>query len=106
MIVILTFFAAAGTVFLKLGSDKLVFSIFHLISNTYLWLGILLYASASLIFLSMLRSTDLSYLYPLTSFTYVWVVLFSSHFLNEKINKYRLAGVFLILAGTGLINYK
>ncbi|MEP7138559.1 MAG: EamA family transporter [Caldimonas sp.] len=53
--------------------------------------------------LSVLRHADLSYAQPITSLSYVSVVLFSTWLLGERLDGGRLLGISLVLVGVGLI---
>ncbi len=53
--------------------------------------------------LAVLRHADLSYAQPITSLSYVSVVLFSTWLLGERLDGGRLLGISLVLVGVGLI---
>jgi drug/metabolite transporter (DMT)-like permease len=42
-------------------------------------------------------------LYPFTAAQYVWVALIANGLLGEKINAWKKAGIFLIVAGVVLV---
>lgn len=96
---IATIFGAIGALFLKLGADRLKFNFWKIIKNKYLVTGIISYILSTLIFVPSLKYGDLSILYPLVSTSYIWVILLSVHFLKEKMNKYKLIGICLIIIG-------
>ena len=64
-----------------------------------IWLGLAACAAGLIIWLMALAEGDLSLVYPLGSVQFV-LILFSAHiFLNEKIDKMKLLGTFLIVLG-------
>lgn len=64
-----------------------------------IWLGLAACAAGLIIWLMALAQGDLSLVYPLGSIQFV-LILFSAHiFLNEKIDKMKLLGTFLVVLG-------
>jgi len=100
-----TVLGAFGSLFLKKGSKKFNLNIFEQIKNTHLILGIILFFFSILFYVFALRAERLSLIYPLTSFTYIWVALISIKFLGEKMNKYKWIGIVLIMLGIFLVGY-
>jgi len=92
------FLGAIGQIFFKLGapSAKLDFSI---LTNYHILLGLFLYALATVLFIFALKFGEVSLLYPVIATSYIWVMIFASVFLGEKINPFNWFGVFLILSG-------
>lgn len=64
-----------------------------------LWTGAGLYAAATVLWVRILATTDLSYAYPFAAVSYVGGVLASQRLLREKVGAERWAGVGLILLG-------
>jgi drug/metabolite transporter (DMT)-like permease len=92
-------------ILLKKGADKLKFSPKALIRNKPLIFGLSIYAIGTCVYIYALRGAELSLIYPLVSTTYIWVAIFSQKILGEKMNKYKWAGIGLILAGVSLIGF-
>lgn len=97
-----------GALLLKRGSKHFNIpynfkGLIKLIKNYELTLGLLMYGISSIFFIITLRLGELSLIYPLTSLTYVFVCILSIYFLNEKMNKYKWAGIGFILLGVILI---
>lgn len=82
------------------GSESLMF----LIRNPNLYIGIILYGTAALLNVWILRYLDYSVVLPLTSLTYVWTMILSYLVLKEKITKRKIIGVMLILVGAVLVS--
>lgn len=87
---------AIGAFFLKKGSALKGIKLF-LNRNTIF--GIVIYGVAAIGIIIALKFGDVSVLTPLTSTTYVWSLIMGNLFLNEKINKYKLIGIGLIVIG-------
>ncbi len=92
-----------GAVLLKLGSTGSLHPL-QVIKNYRLVGGLFLYGLATIMFIPALKMGDLSILYPLTSTTQIWVVIFSLVILKENINAWKWLGVVAIVAGTTLIS--
>ena len=64
-----------------------------------IWLGLAACAAGLILWLMALSRGDLSLVYPLGSIQFI-LILFSAHiFLNEKIDKMKLIGTFLVVLG-------
>ncbi len=64
-----------------------------------IWLGLAACAAGLIIWLMALAQGDLSLVYPLGSVQFV-LILFSAHmFLDEKIDRMKLLGTFLVVLG-------
>lgn len=115
MTVLLMLFAtlvgAVGSVYLKKGAAKfhvslkqgLLRPISDLLKNTNIITGVILYLLGTILFLYLLRSQELSVLYPMTSLSYIFVAIFSAFILKERINAYKLIGISLIIFGVVLV---
>ncbi len=99
-----TIIGSIGALFLKIGSRKFTFNILAFIKNYKLIIGFILYGSSSIFFLAALRFGELSIIYPLVALSYVFVSIFSVWFLKEKMNKFKIIGIVLIIIGVSLIS--
>tara|TARA_Y100000310_G_scaffold342188_1_gene444205 strand:- start:3025 stop:3363 length:339 start_codon:yes stop_codon:yes gene_type:complete len=92
------FLGAIGQVLFKLGAPtaKLNFSI---LTNYHIIFGLVLYALATVLFIYALKFGEVSLLYPVIATSYIWVMLFATIFLGEKVNYFNWFGVFLIISG-------
>ena len=91
-----------GAVFLKFGAMRLTKSLMSFV-NSRLVLGVALYLGSSVIYALGLRGGQLSVLYPMVSLGYIWTLLWAKLFFNEPLNRYKVAGLGLILAGVALV---
>lgn len=93
----MTVMGAFAGLFLKIASGSSGFK--NLILNTNFYLGAALYFFTALLNIYILRYMDYSVVLPLTAITYIWTLLISNLFLNEKIGFKKLIGVCMILIG-------
>lgn len=115
LMLLIIFAGAIGNVFLKLGlsqallpeihSLKDIFqTIFILLKNRWIWLVFLIYGPGILIYLYLLRKSELSYFFPiLTSAVFILVLFFSWVFLKENVTLLRLMGTLVIALGVFLV---
>jgi len=96
LVLLCTFFTAAGQIFLKIGSENLSFNILNLLGNLPLITGFVLYALGAVILVIALKHGELSVLYPIIAISLVWVSFLSVIFLNEIVNIWKWAGVITI----------
>jgi multidrug transporter EmrE-like cation transporter len=74
----------------------LIISIF---SNSYIFVGLVLYGISFIVWLIVLSRMKLSVVYPVTSMNFV-LVIFASHYLfGEKLSFTQMMGVSLIIIG-------
>jgi drug/metabolite transporter (DMT)-like permease len=90
---------SAGKVNLNLRPKKIISTIKNAISHTNFVLSIIFYCLGAALLTFLLKTENLSLIYPLTSMTYIFIVILSYKFLNEKMNKYKWTAVFLIIVG-------
>ncbi len=100
---IASFIGSFGALFLKAGAGKLHEGWIYLVWNPKLILGVVLFCGSSLFYVLGMRQGELSILYPLVSLSYLWALLWSRLFLNERMNRAKGLGLLLILAGIVLI---
>jgi len=72
---------------------------FHVFTNAWILLGIALLIGFSLLELAGLSWLDLSYMLPMTAFTYVLTAFFAEWLLHEKISLIRWVGISVITLG-------
>lgn len=99
---VMTLLGALGAFFFKTGAPS-SFGLFQLLKSPKLYLGGVLYVSAAVLNILLLRWMDYSVLYPMTAITYVWTLVLSSRLLGEKITSHKMMGVVLICIGVVLL---
>lgn len=105
IMIISSIIGAFGALLLKKAAPELKLKIKYLF-NSKLISGIFLYFVAVIAFIWLLKTVDLSLLYPMTSMTYIFTIAFSVWLLKEKMNKYKWISITLIIMGNILINLR
>lgn len=101
ILVVMTLMGAVASLFLKKASGTN--GMFGLLTNLNLYIGGGLYFLSALLNIFILRYLDYSIVLPLTSITYIWTMLISCFYLNEKIAKKQVVGILLIIVGAILV---
>ena len=104
----------SGQLVLKRGMTQLgaqsvsATNLFEVVSRIALspWviLGLVIYGAGTFFWLMVLSRVDLSFAYPMTSMSYILIVISSWYFLGEAISPLRIAGVSTVVAGVLLIS--
>lgn len=102
-VIIATFVAAYGSLYLKKGSATFTLSLFKAIKNIPLLIGVFFYFFSSIIFIISIKYGELSVLYPIASLNYIWSIFLAMKYLGEKMNTFKWMGIFLIMVGVVLI---
>jgi len=103
LVLIVTLFTSVAQIFYKFGADKLDFSIFGLITNYHLIIGLGLYGLGAVILITALRGGELTVLYPIIATSYIWVSVLSIIFLNEEVSVLKWIGILAIVVGVSLV---
>lgn len=108
MMIIATMIGAVGSLFLKLGSEKFnihlsMRGIIDIVKNWKIIFGLSMYLVSSVFFIIILKMTDLSIAYPMTSMSYIFTTILSYKYLGEKINRYKVIGIACIILGVALV---
>lgn len=98
-----TLLGAIGPIYWKKGANKFSLSMKGTIQNYNLIFGGLIWGVSFLPIIWAFKYGELTVLAPLVSTGYIWVSLFSTKLLNEKMNKYKWLGILFIILGTTLI---
>ncbi len=98
-----SFIGSIAAVFLKGGADRLHRKLSSIWTNWRLAAGILLFVLSSLFYLKGIKNGELTILYPMVSFGYVWTLLWSRIFFQEPLTKHKFAGLALIMLGILLL---
>jgi uncharacterized membrane protein len=75
-------------------------------TSTHIVSGILLYGMATLIWLYLLSRFELSYIYPITSLSFVLAAILAHFWLGEDLGWNRVLGVTTICLGVYLVTIK
>lgn len=102
VLLLMGFFASAGSFFLK-KSTVGGLHVHKLLRSPHFYLGGGLYVLSALLNLYLLKQLPYSVVVPLGALTYIWTLLIAHRFLGEKVTKQKILGVLLILLGVSLI---
>jgi drug/metabolite transporter (DMT)-like permease len=102
-----TLISAVAQIFFKLGAQNLpqigpiaiAANPMVVLRNLPLLTGLALYGVFMLLFVIALKDAELSIIYPVISFAYVWVALLSLFFFGERLNPMKVAGIGAIVFG-------
>ncbi len=97
-----TIIGAFGAIFLKRASKDFSLKT-RFLFNKNLLLGVLFYMISTAIYLTALKFSELSILFPTLSTVYIWVSILSQKFLDEKMNRLKWLGIVVIISGVILL---
>ena len=105
LVLFTTLLTSSAQIFYKLGSKTITLDPLSIITNYYLFGGLLLYAVGGILMIISFRGGEVSVLYPIIATSYIWVSFLSIYFLGEVMNAYKWLGVLGIIAGIALIGF-
>jgi len=111
LVLISVVLGAFGQLFMKMGlkdrpielSQLVSLRLFETMFQKYVFLGVVLYLLAVLLWFVVLSKAELSFAYPLISIAYIITAFLAMFFFDEKISVVRWLGILLILGGVFLI---
>ena len=103
LVIFASLIGSFGAVFLKLGAERLRLGIRHIFSKHALY-GVILFVVSSFFFGLGIKHGELSVLYPMVSFSYVFTLIWARLFFNEPVTRPKYIALGMILAGTWLMN--
>ena len=92
-----------GTYNLRSGRDRIRF-LSEIFTRPYLWVGILAMVIGLIVWLLAIAQGDLSLVFPIGSLQYILILFLAHKFLGEKIDRMKLAGTLLVMAGIVLMS--
>ena len=99
LVMLAAFVGSFGGVFLKSGAGRLHRQIRTLIFNWRLAAGVVAFLVSSFFFVAGVKNGELTILYPMASFGYVWTLLWSRLFFGERFTRNKFVGIAMILIG-------
>lgn len=105
LIVMGTIIGAFGAVYLKKGSGNASRDVMALFRNYELIAGIVLYGVSAIFYILGVRGGELSVIYPLVSTSYIFVSILSVRMLGESMNRWKWAGISVIILGVSVIGF-
>jgi len=111
LVLICVVMGSFGQIYMKRGlkqspldlKDILSVKIFSTVFEPNVFIGLVLYILASVIWLTVLSKADVSYVYPMISLGYILTAFLAKFYFNENITILRWFGILLILGGVFLI---
>lgn len=104
LVMIMTLLGALGAFFFKKSTEQ-ISGIFSLLVRPSFYIGGCCYVSGSLLNILLMRYIDFTVLYPMTAVTYVWTLLISWKFMDDKITKKKIVAVALIFLGVAALTH-
>lgn len=98
-----SFIGSFGAVFLKSGAGRLHRDLKTVLLNWRLALGISLYLLSFVFYYMGVRKGELSVLFPMVSFGYIWTLLWSRLFFGEPVSHRKVGGLVMIICGLVLL---
>ena len=98
-----SFVGSFGAVFLKAGAKRLERNLRSVYTNWRLAAGVGAYLFSAIFFLLGVRRGELSVLYPLVAFGYVWTMFWSKVFFGEPLTRIKFFALGLILVGIAIL---
>jgi len=104
--VLVQFLVALAQVNLKIGAIKVNFKkpLIYNLKNKYLLVSIFLFLFVPILSIITMRVIDFSVFYSFTALNYFFIMLFAWKILKEDIDKWRIVGNFLVIAGVIVFN--
>jgi uncharacterized membrane protein len=106
-IIVAVVLMATAQLLMKRGVSGLTVSfanVSSLVFNPYLIIGLVSLVVGTIIYLSALSKSDLSYAYPILSLGYIFVAFVSMFFLGEHLSLVRWAGILTVCFGVFLMS--
>lgn len=83
--------------------DLISYRLLSLVKEKFVVLGIVLYISATAIWLVVLSQEEISFAYPLVALGYILVAILGKLVFNENLTFFRIIGILLIILGVYFI---
>lgn len=98
-----TIFAASGQIALKFAAPRMSISMEGTLNNYPFLLGLFFYGMSMILCIVALKWGPLSILNPLGACNYIWATFLAMKLLNEKVNKWKVIGIIMIIIGVVII---
>jgi uncharacterized membrane protein len=101
---------AVGQTFWKLGMKDRdiinIFDIFTALTSPFVIAGLFVYGLTMFLWLYVLNKAELSYVYPIQSMAFVFVLIISSVLFREALTINRIIGVLVICMGAYIVSLR
>ncbi len=107
LVLFASFIGSFGAVFLKIGAEHMKGQLSRLFTNYWLAVGIVLYLLSSVFYMMGVaqKGAELTVLYPMVSFGYIWAIVWARLFFKEAFTIPKIGGLMMIIFGVALINF-
>lgn len=99
---------AVGQIFFKISTERLEAKVgspyLAIMFQPYFIIGVAIYGAATLLWVYVLKSVQLSYAYSFMALSYVMVPLLAMYFLDETITARYVLGTLIIITGVLITN--
>jgi drug/metabolite transporter (DMT)-like permease len=102
ILLLMTMLGALGSYFFKKATSQGIKFQRNLLIN--IMAGGIFYIGGALLNIILLKYIAYTIVYPLTSITYIWTLIFSYFLLSEKITKRKILGLCFIIFGAVIIS--
>lgn len=104
--IITQFLVALAQLILKMGAVRVDFKkpLIHNFKNKYLLISIFLFLLVPMLSIIAMRVMGFSNFYSFTALSYFFIMLFSWKVLKEDIDRFRIIGNLLVIAGVIIFN--
>lgn len=103
LVIFCSLLGAGAQIYLKKGMTDFEFAYEQIIRNWELVLGVFLYGLSFILYNFALKFGEVTMLYPLIAFSYIWVMILASFMLNEPVTMKKIVGAVVIVGGVFLI---
>lgn len=95
---------AIGQIFLKIGSKKIQRHFWDPYLNPASFTGYFIYLISTILLLFSFQEIPLKLFAALSALNFIFILIFSGIFLNEKISKMKIIAILLIATGVAVFN--
>ena len=113
LVLLFSFLIVTGQVLWKLAIDKNgglinsdstnIQNILNLLLSPYMLSGVVIYMCATVFWMYLLGEYEYSFIYPMSSMTFVMSLFFASYVFDEEITLYKIIGVLVIMLGVFIV---
>ena len=113
LVLLFSFLIVTGQVLWKLAIDKNgglinsdstnIQNILNLLLSPYMLCGVVIYICATVFWMYLLGEYEYSFIYPMSSMTFVMSLFFASYVFDEEITLYKIIGVLVIMLGVFIV---
>ena len=104
LIISFTLLGAVGSYCFKKAVSE-VPTVKRIVLHPLLYFGGAFYFLSAILNIIALKYLPYTLVLPMTAITYIWTLIIAKYFLKEKVTKFKLTGIILIIIGVVLISF-